>query len=201
MPKLWTDTLDSHRHEVRDAILNATAALCAESGPLGVTMVRVAETTGIGRATLYKYFPDVASILVAWHQREVGHHLENLRAVGRAAPDPFSALTTVLESYAEIRYQHHAGHLDAVVGGDGRLHEGHDDLHGYVTGLVAAAAEQGSIRHDVAAIELATFCLSALDGVGRLRSKAAAKRLVGLTLDGLASRSNTLRDALSFTKT
>jgi AcrR family transcriptional regulator len=56
MPKLWNETIEAHRREVRDAILDNTAALVAEHGLLSVTMSQIAEETGIGRATLYKYF-------------------------------------------------------------------------------------------------------------------------------------------------
>jgi AcrR family transcriptional regulator len=43
--------------EVRDVIVETTAALVAEHGLRAVTMSQIAEDTGIGRATLYKYFP------------------------------------------------------------------------------------------------------------------------------------------------
>ncbi|RUV80905.1 TetR/AcrR family transcriptional regulator, partial [Mesorhizobium sp. M5C.F.Ca.IN.020.14.1.1] len=78
MPKLWNETIDAHRRAVRDATLDATAALVAERGLLSVTMAKIAEETGIGRATLYKYFRDVEAILVAWHERQVTGHLEHL---------------------------------------------------------------------------------------------------------------------------
>ncbi|TIL19051.1 MAG: helix-turn-helix transcriptional regulator, partial [Mesorhizobium sp.] len=55
MPKLWNETIDAHRRAVRDATLDTTAALVAEHGLLSVTMSKIAEETGIGRATLYKY--------------------------------------------------------------------------------------------------------------------------------------------------
>ena len=81
MPKLWTQTIQAHRHEVREAILNRTAALVAEHGLLAVTMSQIAEETGIGRATLYKYFPDVEAILLAWHDRETSGHIARLAEV------------------------------------------------------------------------------------------------------------------------
>lgn len=65
MPKLWNETIEAHRHTVREAILNTTAELVTEHGLLSVTMSQIAEKTGIGRATLYKYFPDVEAILHA----------------------------------------------------------------------------------------------------------------------------------------
>ena len=78
VPKLWTETLETHRREVGDAILDTTVALAAERGLRSVTMSEIAEKTGIGRATLYKYYPDVEAILLAWHERQIGAHLEQL---------------------------------------------------------------------------------------------------------------------------
>jgi len=53
----------------------------AERGLASVTMSQIAAQTGIGRATLYKYFPDVEAILAAWHQRQVARHLNQLARV------------------------------------------------------------------------------------------------------------------------
>jgi len=65
VPKLWTVTIEEHRRAVRDATLDTTAALVAERGLASVPMSQIAAETGIGRATLYKYFPDVEAILAA----------------------------------------------------------------------------------------------------------------------------------------
>ena len=65
MPKLWAHTVETHRHEIREAIQDTTLALVAEQGLRSVTMSQIAELTGIGRATLYKYYSDVESILGA----------------------------------------------------------------------------------------------------------------------------------------
>jgi AcrR family transcriptional regulator len=43
-------------------------------------MSDIAEATGIGRATLYKYFLDLETILSAWHQRQVEAHLADSRS-------------------------------------------------------------------------------------------------------------------------
>jgi AcrR family transcriptional regulator len=87
---------------VRDAVLEAIAALVAEHGLLSVTMARIAEESGIGRATLYKYFPDVEAILTVWHERQVAAHLEQLVAVRDRAADPARRLEAVLEACAFI---------------------------------------------------------------------------------------------------
>src|SRR5947208_15890173 len=118
MPKLWNETIETHRREVRDAILEATAKLVAEQGLRSVTMSQIAEETGIGRATLYKYFSGVEAILVAWHERQVTRHLEHLVEVGNQAGGAGERLEAVLEAYALIAYEkgrHHGSELAAPV--------------------------------------------------------------------------------------
>ncbi|MER5205502.1 TetR/AcrR family transcriptional regulator [Streptomyces sp. NPDC002825] len=191
MPKLWNETIEAHRHAVREATLDATAALVAEHGPMSVTMSRIAQETGIGRATLYKYFPDVASILAAWHERQVGHHLEQLEAVRDRVADPGQRLRAVLEAYALISYerQAHRGSDTAAL-----LHQGpavtqaHQRLLALVRQLVAEAAASGAVRADVAPDELAAYGLHALGAAAGLPSKAAVRRLVAVTLAGMTGQ-------------
>ena len=83
VPKLWNETIEAHRAAVRDAILDTTAALVAEHGLWSVTMSQIAEKTGIGRATLYKYFADVEAILLAWHERPI---VNVSKVVGSVSP-------------------------------------------------------------------------------------------------------------------
>ncbi len=70
-------------------------------------MSQIAEETGIGRATLYKYFPVVEAILLAWHERQITAHLEYLADVRDHARDSREGLTTVLEAYALISHEAH----------------------------------------------------------------------------------------------
>src|SRR2546423_6607627 len=102
VPRLWNQTIEAHRHQVRDAILDTTAALVAEHGLRSVTMLQIAQRTGIGRATLYKYFPDVEAILVAWHQQHVAAHLDQLAAIRDREEAPGARLGAVLAAYAHI---------------------------------------------------------------------------------------------------
>ncbi|MFE6156603.1 TetR/AcrR family transcriptional regulator [Streptomyces sp. NPDC057889] len=188
MPKLWSETIEAHRHAVRDAALDATAALVAEHGLLSVTMSRVAEETGIGRATLYKYFPDVEAILAAWHERQVAAHLEQLIAVRDQVTDPGRRLEAVLEAYAFISHQRHASHgteLAALLHHGEHIDRAHQQLSGLVRDLLAEGATTGALRDDVAPEELANYCLHALTAAAGLPSKAAVRRLVAVTLAGL----------------
>jgi AcrR family transcriptional regulator len=188
VPKLWTDTIEGHRREVRDAVLDTAAALIAENGLLAVTMSRVAEETGIGRATLYKYYPDVESILVAWHERQIAAHLEQLVEVSDKPGDPVHRLHAVLETYALITNETHGRHdseLATSLHRDQHVHRAEDQLTQLIQELISDAAEFGSVRDDIPTRELAVFCLHALSGAGALNSKAAVRRLVALTLNGL----------------
>jgi AcrR family transcriptional regulator len=188
MPRLWTETIEAHRREVQDAIVDTTATLVAERGLRSVTMSQIAEETGIGRATLYKYFPDVDSILYAWHDRQVTSHLDLLAHVRDQASDPMERLAAVLEAYGLISREsrgHHDRELAAFLHRGERLPQARKQLHRMIRDLLGDAAAAGEVRKDVAPDELASYSLSALDAAGELPSKPAVRRLVTVTLAGL----------------
>ncbi len=187
MPKLWNDTIEAHRRDVREAILDATVALVREHGLSSVTMSQIAEASGIGRATLYKYFADVQAILIAWHERQVTGHLAQLSEARDQAGGAADRLEGVLESYAMISHEHHNTELAALVHGGEHMVRAHKGLSDLVSDLIAEGAKAGDLRDDVAAGELATYCLHALSAASSLPSKAAVKRLVAVTLAGLRS--------------
>jgi len=188
MPKLWDDTIEAHRRAVRDATLDTTAALVAEHGLLSVTMSQIAQETGIGRATLYKYFPDVEAILFAWHERQVAGHLEHLAEIRDQAGDPGERLEAVLEAYALISHERHGTELVALLHRGEHVARAQQQLSDLVRDLLTEGAETGDLRDDVAPDELAGYCLHALTAACSLPSKAAVRRLVRVTLAGLRPR-------------
>ncbi|RQP21811.1 TetR/AcrR family transcriptional regulator [Piscinibacter terrae] len=185
MPKLWNDTIEAHRHAVRDAILDAAASLVDEHGLASVTMSQIATQTGIGRATLYKYFPDVEAILLAWHERQVTAHLEQLAEVRERAGDATQRLAAVLEAYALMAHEHHGTPLAALLHRGTHMARARQHLSNFVRDLVTEGAQAGELREDVPAQELANYCLHALAAASSLPSKAAVRRLVMVTLAGL----------------
>jgi AcrR family transcriptional regulator len=190
VPRLWNDTIQAHRAAVRDAILDTTAALVAEHGLLSVTMSQIAESTGIGRATLYKYFPDVEAILFAWHERQITAHLAQLEELRNQPGDAGKRLEAVLEAYALIshdRFSHeHPGpDLAALLHRGAHFSRAQQHVHDLIKDLLAEAAATGNLRDDVTPDELATYCLHALGAASSLPSKAAVRRLVWVTLAGL----------------
>jgi len=185
MPKLWNDTIDAHRREVREAILATTAALVGERGLQSVTMSQIAEQTGIGRATLYKYFSDVESILVAWHERHVTAHLAHLVEVRDQAGNAVERLEAVLSAFAFISHERHDTDLAALLHRGDHVARAQEHLGTMIRDLIAAAAKVGAVRDDVAPAELASYCLHALAAASALSSKAAVRRLVQVTMSGL----------------
>ncbi|MDQ4098056.1 MAG: TetR/AcrR family transcriptional regulator [Actinomycetota bacterium] len=188
MPKLWNETIEAHRRDVREAVLDATAALVAQHGLLSVTMSRIAGETGIGRATLYKYFPDVEAILLAWHERQIARHLERLREARDRSGSAAQRLEAVLETYALICQEsrgHDHAQLTALMHGHRRVARAEKELRHMVSALVTEVAHSGDIRADVAPDELVSYCLHALTAASSMTSSVAVRRLVSVTLAGM----------------
>ena len=185
VPKLWNETIEAHRAAVREAILETTWALVAERGLRSVTMSQIAEKTGIGRATLYKYFPDIEAILVTWHEHQITGHLEHLAELRDQAGDARERLEAVLEAYALIQHTRHATELAALLHRDEHVARAQQHLTDIIRDLLSEAAETGDVRGDIAPDELANYCLCALAAASSLPSEAAISRLVTVTLAGL----------------
>ncbi|MFI7065156.1 TetR/AcrR family transcriptional regulator [Kribbella sp. NPDC050124] len=185
MPRLWSETIDEHRRAVREATLDATAELIAHHGLTSVTMSQIAATTGIGRATLYKYFPDVESIVAAWHERLITTHLEQLRVVREQARTPQDALHAVLQTYALNTLHQHTLEGAATLHRLEHVADARQHLRDFLADLLTEGARAGQVRADIPPNELAEFCLHALSAAGDLHSKAAVARLVTLIQGGL----------------
>ena len=192
MPRLWEQTIEAHRREVRDAIMETTAALVGKHGVRAVKMAQIAEAAGVGRATLYKYFSGVEAILLAWHERQISSHLAYLGEVRDRAADPVGRLAAVLEAYALIAHESHGHHdveLAAFLHRDehAQVALAQAKLQAMVRDLIAAGVTSADLRTDVAPDELASYCLHALAAARSVRSKAAVRRLVMVIIAGLRS--------------
>jgi AcrR family transcriptional regulator len=186
VPRLWSETLETHHREVNDAIIDTTMGLVEERGLRAVTMSQIAEETGIGRATLYKYFPDVEAILVAWHESHVALHLAQLVELRDQFGDPGEALEAVLEAISHrMSHEQRGTDVAALVHQDEHVVRAEHQLSRFLRDLLAECARSGDVRDDVAPSELASYCLHALSAAGSLPSKMAVHRLVMVTMAGL----------------
>lgn len=188
MPRLWSETVETHRHEVREAIQDAAARLVSEQGLRSVTMSQIAEETRIGRATLYKYYPDVESILRAWHQRQIEGHLEQLVQARDSEESPGGRLEGFLSAYAAIAREsrrHRDSELATLLHRRHHLTKAEERLRKMLVELLRDASNGGAVRRDVSPDELTAYCLHALGAASTLPSGAAVTRLVEVTIAGL----------------
>lgn len=194
MPKLWKDTVEEHRRDVRSAILETAWALARERGVRGLTMGLVAERAGISRATLYKYFPSIDEMLVAGHAEHVAHHLAHLEALRNEAPSAGAGLHAMLQGYAQICF--HRG-ASATTDLQGLVHRGDQhrrnsaDASALFTKAVRDAQEYGQVRTDIAAEELAAYSIHALEAAGQAPVASVVDRLVDLVAETLQLRAET----------
>jgi AcrR family transcriptional regulator len=188
VPTPWADSVDAHRSSVRDAVLDATAALVAERGLAAVTMSGIAGRSGIGRATLYRHFPDVESVLSAWHARQIEAHRGRLAGAAGGDGPAAARLEAVLRAWARIAREsrgHRDADLAAVLHRDGGVDRTERHLHSLVASLIEQAAADGDLRADAPPGELAAFCLHALTAASGMPDERAADRLVAVALAGL----------------
>lgn len=163
MSKSWGESVATHRHAVRDAIKNATWSLVHEHGATGVSMSRIADRVEISRATLYRYFSDVDSILVEWHADKIHSHVTQLRQAADGIGDPVERLTAVLTCYATIAGgEPRGGELATLLHQGAHLARAEQQVLDLFTELLASAAQAGAVRSDVPPAELARYCLYAL---------------------------------------
>jgi AcrR family transcriptional regulator len=192
VPRLWEENVDAHRRAVRDAVVDSAAGLIAEHGLRAVTMTEVAGRAGIGRATLYKYFSDVDGILLAWHERELAAHAQQLDALADDEAPATARLEAVLTALGMIYRSFHGSELAAL------LHQGshHERAQQHLTAtlhrLLSEGVSEGTLRDDVPVDELVAFCTYATEAATGLPSPDAVHRLVRVTLAGLA-QGNTSR--------
>ncbi|GEM49537.1 TetR/AcrR family transcriptional regulator [Deinococcus cellulosilyticus] len=184
MPRLWDDTLESHRQHLHQAILDTTARLIHEKGLNGVTMQDIARETGIGRATLYKHFKDLAAILSRWHQQHLEQHLQHLQQTLSTPGTPLEHLKQILTLFAEQAHHHPQTELSHLLHQQPHALEAQQHLLHTLTHLIEVAQQQHQVREDTPAGELALFCLHSLTAATRM-PEASLDRLVQLILRAL----------------
>ena len=97
--------------ETVEIIFEATARILQRGGLETLTTNRIAEAAGISIGTLYQYFPDKETILLAMGQREIRRHAEAvLNALSQPSTAPreperavIRALMTALGSRHKVR--------------------------------------------------------------------------------------------------
>ncbi|MFL6121539.1 TetR/AcrR family transcriptional regulator [Actinophytocola sp.] len=181
----WAESVETHRRDIREAILDATAAVVAEHGLNAVTMPAIAAKAGMAKARLYTHFSDLEAIMRAWHDRQIANHLAYLDDVAEQSGAVMQRLGAVLRAYAAIVHQtheHHATERGASLHRGEGLVDARRQLHDQIRVLISEGARSGEIRDDVTPDELAEHCLRTLSTAGGHSSTAAIRHLIAATL-------------------
>ncbi len=88
------EPLDPRVQRTREAVAKAAKALFLEEGPNAVTHVRVAEASGVGRATLYRHYPEPSHLLIA---ALTANRLPELQPAGESFQDYLLRTLTLLK--------------------------------------------------------------------------------------------------------
>jgi AcrR family transcriptional regulator len=194
---LLADRRREEKERRRDEILDAAAAVAAESGIDAITMDQVARRARLSRALLYVYFLDRTDLLMGLCQRAIDllhlrfevataaekTGLDRMAAMGRA----YIAFAQELPVYFEV-----LARFEAVGGGDGAAPldgnlasclAGGDRVHQVMTDVIRAGIADGSIRGDVGNADAVAIVLwGFMHGVIQLAStKGAMLALRGVT--------------------
>jgi AcrR family transcriptional regulator len=175
---------DAARNRAR--VLDAAARVLAERGGRDVTMEDIAAAAGVGKATLYRRYPDVGSIAVALldeHERVLQERLLRGRPpLGPGAP-PGERLAAFLRAMVGLLERH--GHLAlAVETGARRFETGAYRAWAlHVRALLDEAGVGGS-----AALADALLAPLAPDAYAHQRAQGRSSRTIARALTTLARR-------------
>jgi AcrR family transcriptional regulator len=88
------------KEETRRRIVDATVALHEEVGPARTSISAIAERAGVERLTVYRHFPDDASLFAACSHRFTERHTPPDPEAWAAIADPVARLRTALTAFS-----------------------------------------------------------------------------------------------------
>jgi len=195
----WLASVAEHKRRTRARILDAAAELVATQGASGLVMTALARRSGVARATLYNYFPDVEQVLEALVAVQVGQFLADMerrlhgvRDAGERLRLAIAALVAWTEGQATrrpARARHGGPPSPAVVG---RIHRPLAELREHLQTLVTAARDAGALPPDtdpaLATRFVVALVLGTREDLGRSGHPEVARRLHDFILGGLGFR-------------
>lgn len=201
MTEQWDQSLVDHRARQRRLVYDATVALVAEHGMSSVSMAEVARRAGIGRATLYKYFPSVEHILAAMTLEEIRRERAALDDALHGIDDPLEriglSVRFLLEYFGTARHRSASAvvsphQFSPDVGRE--VADAFLDLHAMIADMVRDAVAQGLLRTDTSP-DFQAAALQQLLAAGReaivsdrMDVDDAAAALMTMFLDGARAR-------------
>lgn len=90
----------------RNQILDAAAGIFAQSGYGGTDLQVVADTVGVGKGTIYRYFPSKRQLFLAAADRGMQRIREAVDAAIAPVADPLGRIATALATYLGFFDEH-----------------------------------------------------------------------------------------------
>ena len=190
MPRLWDDTIEAHRREVREAILRAAAELVANADCAQSRCPRSPRRPASDARRSISTFPtSKRSLSRGTSDRSPSASTNWPRAGTRRKPETSARLEAVLEAFRLIAHESRSRHdteLAVFLHRDEQVTEAEQQLREMISDLVREGAAAGDLRdRGIAPDELAAFCLHAVTAAGDMTSRAAVSRLVTVILAGM----------------
>jgi AcrR family transcriptional regulator len=170
----------------RDRLLEVAAAAFAEQG-VDTSLEKIAKAAGVGIGTLYRHYPTRDALVEAVYRHNVDLLCERAAELSATLP-PDEALAAWMQAFVSYVASKKglATYLKSVVSADSDLFESTlSKVRTTVDGLIAAAAEAGTIRAGAEGMGL----LRALSGVCLMSDQPSDCQpgldLAALLMDGL----------------
>lgn len=154
----------------RERIIDATLTLVADQGLAGVTMVAVAKTAGVARATLYNNYPDVPSILADAAAAHNQHAIDGLVRALAVISTPPKAIEQLVRHIAAISSHGHtlATHHKFPPELRDQLSAFDTELEHQIRSILTDGIASGDFRLDLDPDATALLLRHALTGVSEL---------------------------------
>jgi AcrR family transcriptional regulator len=171
----------------RQRILAAAAELFTERG-LEASLDDVARHAGVGVGTVYRRFPDKASLADALFDDRIDA-LVAMAEQAQAEPDAWAGLTSFLEHSAEMLGSDRGLRqiLMFAAQGHDRVSCARDRIRPAIESLLKRAQADGQVRPDLTAtdVPIIEFMLAAVAEYARQVRPSLCRRYLALILDGL----------------
>jgi AcrR family transcriptional regulator len=152
MPRITGATIAEHVATQEAAVVAAARRLFAERGVAAVSLGDIAAEVGLGRTSLYRYFPTKGHILQRWFDLEMDPLLERSRAVVAEHGPGADALRAWLDVQLDfVTDEAHAALVDASSAAPelppevlAHFGQRHRELYGTLDDVLAAGGAAGA---------------------------------------------------------
>ncbi|UOX86431.1 TetR/AcrR family transcriptional regulator [Amycolatopsis sp. FBCC-B4732] len=190
-------TLRADARRNRDQILAAAKSIFAVSGP-EVPMEEIARAAGVGVGTLYRRFPDRDALVRAVAMDNFEQVLIDAKRIEAEETSSWRALERLLRQSVELQLSIQLAMVShralVILKNDPQVRLLRDEILSVVDRLVHGAQAEGKLRDDVGAGDIAILFATLLR---QMRAKTAdvaemaARRCVGIMIDGLSAQPGT----------